>query len=161
VAGFQYDEAALLRFEAALAEGIHDWAANEAVSAIAALAPRGDGRRDRKKWPVPYHRTIRATTFHRGRIVGGRPVRGRAVRSKAEIWTIVYTGDARGVWLERGVRPHDVSRRDAVVTARGNRQRVKHPGARRRPHFGIGILAARSLIAPSMRGAVVRRFEVR
>lgn len=160
MAGFQYDEAALLRFEAALAEGVHDWAANEAVSAIRAFAPRGDGRRDRKKWPVPYHRTIHATTFHRGRVIGGRPVRGRAVRSKAEIWTIVYTGDARGVWLERGTRPHDVSPRDTVLTARGTNRR-RHPGSKRIPHFGLGMLTTRGRIAPVMREAMIRRLGVR
>jgi len=148
--GFVYDEDALLRVEKAIAGGVDDWAQHEAVPEIYVRAPTRTGR---------YRRTIHATTFHRNRIVGGPPVRGRYAKSQAEIWVYIYTTSPVGHLLEGGTQRHDVSRKDAVldVRARGNRRRIIHPGSRKFPHFGPGILATRGRIVSTIaRGAKAR-----
>jgi len=141
--GFEFDQDALARVESAIAGGVHVWAADIAVPSIRAHAPRKTGR---------YRRTIHATTFWRNRIVGGPPVRGRYAKSKAEIWVYLYTTSPVGHLLEGGTQRHDVSRKDAVldVRARGRKRRIIHPGSRRFPHFGPGILATRGRIVSTI-----------
>lgn len=145
-----------LLFEA-LAEGLAEWA-DEAAAIVYRIAPSEEGR---------YKRGIRATTWLDGEVIRGEDVRvtrytgadresglqGRR-GARATLKAIVYTTNPLGHLLERGTQAHDIP--IPVDNARGfhSVRVVKHPGARRKPHFGPGVLASRSIAGSAIaRGA--------
>lgn len=120
----------------ALASGLHEFA-KEVADGVAAEAPKPSGRPDR---PVPYRRTIRATTYMRSRLFAGSDVRN--VRDqRRQIYSVVYTPSRLGHFLELGTKPHWM---DTLLTANGPiHRRWRHPGAKRKPHFLKGLLKVR------------------
>jgi hypothetical protein len=147
--GLVWDEPALERFLEAVAGGVDDWAQEDAVPGVVAAAPKRRGR---------YRRTIHAATFFRNRLIGGRPVRGGRVKSKAEIWTLIYTTSPLGHLLEHGTQAHRIRFHSQVVMgAEKFEGLIDHPGSRSFPHFAPGILSTRGRIALTVRKGIQQR----
>lgn len=138
MAGVEYDEAALARILEGVA-GAMDDLGQEAVGIVYGLAPHKKGR---------YRSTFGASTYAGGKHYAGKHLKNIAQMGHGDVLTVVYTSSPLGHLLERGTQPHDIpiGNRSWTGTARDRRtdvlRTIKHPGARRFPHFGPGAMAA-------------------
>lgn len=154
------------RVIAALAEGLADWA-DEAAAIVYQFAPGPSGRPDRR----PYRDTIKATTTLDGKVIRGEDVRVTGYKGKkpaeaglggrrgesATLRAIVYTTNPLGHLIELGATAHRIrfpdQKRAGVPRQSGS---IQHPGATRKPHFGPGVLASRSIAGDAIRRGASR-----
>jgi hypothetical protein len=107
------------------------------VGIVYGLAPHKKGR---------YRSTIGASTYAGGKHYAGKHLKNIAQMGHGDVLTVVYTDSPLGHLLERGTQPHDIPIGHTVTTARSHNtdviRTIRHPGARRIPHFGPGAMAA-------------------
>jgi len=151
----------------AIAEGMNELAL-EVADGVREAAPRGERGTER---PLPtnrggayvfhgdpsrgsarYRKTIHATTFIRGKVFKGSPVRGVG-RTTYDVRSVVYSTSFTAHMLEFGVAPHEIPVAHGpeklrwqlslmgLTTAASAGPTVKalHPGSRRFPHFWPGF----------------------
>ena len=133
---------------AQLATGFAEFG-EEAARTIAQTAPSKTGR---------YRRTFHATTFLDNRIVSGPAIRGKGIKSNAQLWTAIYTTSPLGHLLELGTAAHDIP----VTVAHGPfaERIIHHPGSRRYPHFWIGFTSVLARAGSIIAGAAKVRGRV-
>lgn len=131
-----------------LAAGLHAFALRAAIS-VSEAAPDPTKRPDR---PVPYKRSITASTYLRGELFAGPDV-ANVRDQRRKLYSIVYTTSRLGHFLEFGTLPHPM---DYIkVPGKGIfHRRWQHPGSERRPHFVKGVLSAASQASIAMAGGM-------
>lgn len=127
-----------------LASGLHEFAIH-AADAVATEAPPSSKRPDR---PIPYQRSIRASTYLRGQLFSGYDV-ANVRDQRRKLYSVIYTTSRLGHFLEFGTLPHPMD--FIAVPGKGVfHRRWQHPGAGRRPHFVKGVLKAMSRVQSEM-----------
>lgn len=112
----------------------------EGAGAISQLAPRNSGR---------YASSIVATTFLEDGIYSGPPVRGSGIKSRYQIWGVIWTANKLGHLLEFGTAPRTVTAKAGGLMVwpadkygpGGIARVVQQPGMTRRPHFWPGFVS--------------------
>jgi hypothetical protein len=168
---FKIDAAGQNALVAALGAGLDEFA-TVARDRIRQYAPPASHRHYRKD----YRSSILSATYVNGQLVHGRSVReydpdgGRPVpvaevtargATGPSIVAVIYTKNPLGHLIELGTQPHDIP--ITVPTLIGTRTvTVHHPGAKRHPHFALGLLSALGDIGPAMaRGAASQLKETK
>lgn len=146
---WRVDTAGQAALFAAIAGGMADFA-DDVAREVRVLAPVGETRK--------YRRSIKATTYLNERVVSGEPVRGAGRLRRATIRSVVYTTDFRGHLLEFGTQAHVIpihvpAGEHGMITT----IRVRHPGARRKPHFWPGLAVASRNAGPTIAAGIARR----
>ena len=100
---------------------------------------------DPSRGSARYRKTIHATTFIRGRVFKGSPVRGVG-RTTYDVRSVVYSTSFTAHMLEFGVAPHEIPVAHGMgpTTAASagpidTTVKALHPGSRRFPHFWPGF----------------------